>query len=95
MIQVGARATSLRKNPKGTYGKFRCSILSDIRGQPLQKFAAHVERRLNIFFQHRFIGMMADAAGAAQEEHGRGYARSHDHGVVAGAAGHALHGQAG
>ena len=51
------------------------------------------QRGLHIFFAHSFIGMVADAAGAAQKEHRRGHARGHHHGVVAGAAGHALLGQ--
>ncbi len=38
---------------------------------------------------------MADAAGTAQEEHGRGHAASHDHGVVPGAARHGFGGKAG
>jgi hypothetical protein len=47
--------------------KNRGSILTEARGEALQKFAGDEERGGYILFAHRFIGMVADAAGAAQE----------------------------
>jgi hypothetical protein len=55
-----------------------------------RNLSAHVESSgLNVFFEHVFIGVMADAAGAAEEEHCGGHASGHHHGVVTCAARHA------
>ena len=54
----------------------------------VEKMQTRSQRRGNIFHQHRLIGMMADAAGIAQEDHRCGDLRGYDHRIVAGAAGH-------
>src|SRR5215813_873982 len=50
-----------------------------------------VERGSYIFGQHIFIGMMADAAGRAQKQHGRGDFCGENHGIVSGATGHVVY----
>src|SRR5258708_12579253 len=46
------------------------------------------EGRLYILWQDGFVRMMAEAAGAAKEEHGGGNRGGENHRVVAGSAGH-------
>jgi hypothetical protein len=52
------------------------------------------KRGLNVFFQNGFIGVVADSAGAAQEEYRGGHASCHHHRVVACAASHQFFRQA-
>ena len=54
----------------------------------MKKLAGYQERGFHIFLADRFIWMVADAAGAAEKEHGGGQAAGHHDGVVACAAGH-------
>src|SRR5580692_276475 len=58
--------------------------------QKLDKSNPAIERGGYIAGQNRFIGMMANAAGAAQEQHRGGHAPRNNHGIVAGAARHAM-----
>ena len=49
----------------------------------------------DVLFADGLVGVMAKAAGGANEEHCRGYVRAEDHGVMAGAGEHGLRGKAG
>src|SRR5579862_4129016 len=55
---------------------------------------AAIDGASDVFGQHGFGGIMADAAGGAQENHGGGNALGENHRVVARAAGHAVGGAA-
>ena len=50
------------------------SILANLGCKALKEFLAHLQRCLDILFAHRFVRMVADAAGTAQKEHRRGHA---------------------
>jgi hypothetical protein len=58
------------------------------RVQPFEKSDSGFEGCGDVFGKHGFVGMMTDAAGAAQEQHRGGHTTRNDHGVVARAAGH-------
>ena len=63
--------------------------------QKFEKSNPGVESGGNIAGQNRFIGMMADAARTAQKQHRRGHATRNNHGIVAGAARHAMNPETG
>jgi hypothetical protein len=58
--------------------------------QRLEKSHPGFQRSFDIFGQNCFIGMMADAARAAQKQHGRRHPASDNHGIVTGTARHAM-----
>ena len=60
--------------------------------QFLEKHQAGGESGLHIGGAHRFGGMMADAAGRAQEQHRNRGDRAENHRIVARAAGHPVDG---
>ena len=66
-----------------------------IIAQAAQELHPGGEGGLDVVGQHGLVGMMAEAAGRAQEEHRGGHAARDDHGIVAGAAGHRVRLRAG
>src|SRR5215472_4760014 len=58
----------------------------------LEETHAGIQGGAHIFDANIFVGMMTDAAGRAQEEHGGGNFLGEKHGIVSRAAGHAMHG---
>ena len=69
-------------------------ILSNIAGKPQKKLTPNKDRSLNILLKYGFIGVVADAAWAAQEKHRGRYTRGHHHGIVARTARHPSRGKA-
>ena len=59
-----------------------------IIAEQFEELHACSEGGFNVLVEDGFVGVMADAAGAAEEEHGGGEIFGDDHGVVACAAGH-------
>src|SRR5580658_9023798 len=55
---------------------------------------AACQRGFDIFYVHGFVGVVADAAGTADEKHRRGELRRENHSVVPRAARHAMRGKA-
>src|SRR5688500_7443246 len=68
---------------------------SDMTGEILEQLAAGGERCRNVCLVDVFVGMMADAARTADEQHRGGHRRREDHRIVPGAARHPVHGAAG
>ena len=91
-IRPSSTATSARRSPSGNDHRaaahdeisHECVLASSSRNaRPAASAAAY------IVLVDGLVGMMADAAGTAEEEHGGGHACREDHGIVTGAARHA------
>src|SRR5262249_40673637 len=63
------------------------SAMDGVR-ERFERVNANGQRDRDVLVHHRLIGMMADAAGTPNEEHGRRHVWRDNHGVVAGAAWH-------
>src|ERR1700680_363441 len=68
----------------------RTTISAMASVQPFQESHPGFERRSDIFGQYRFIRMMADAARAAEKQHGGRHAARHNHRVMTRTAGHSI-----
>src|ERR1035441_7524836 len=74
---------------------FRLGVPPSFRAPGAQQFRAYGQCGVYIFRQNGLVGMMTDAAGTPEKEHGCRHLLRQDLGVMPGAADHSMHRKAG
>src|SRR4051812_16150137 len=69
-------------------GGGEAGVAGDVIAQQVEELKAGGQGGFYVLGEDGLVGMMAEAAGAAEEEHGGGYMGGEDHRIVAGSAGH-------